>query len=132
MGKVEGVITKERKCPICGETFKIEHPNQRYCQAKCKITARKRSIELTRQRNQEKQNRKRKLRKKITYEAIGNEYKRRGNLMNQYHTGKGTSNLNEHPNPDTNKEEVLIMNEMKRLKLEGCSKLINTKGKEAI
>jgi hypothetical protein len=52
--------------------------------------------------------------------------------MNQYHTGKGTSNLNEHPNPDTNKEEVLIMNEMKRLKLEGCSKLINTKGKEAI
>ena len=35
---------KEGKCPICGETFKIEHPNSKYCNSKCRLIARKRQI----------------------------------------------------------------------------------------
>lgn len=55
--------------------------------------------------------------KQYRYEAIGQAYREHGNIMNQYHCGKGTGSLGPHPNNNEAKERELIEKEMRRLKI---------------
>ncbi len=39
-------------CGICGEEFLLKHPNQKYCKAKCRVIARKRSFQKFNEKRQ--------------------------------------------------------------------------------
>lgn len=109
-------------CPICGDIFKLKHPNQKYCSPKCKIIARKRQIRINvdkyREIHKKEIKLKRKLEKERRKEAIDVEYQKKGIVViEQYHTGKGTTTFGQHPNKDFKKEEILIKNELRRLKI---------------
>jgi len=48
----------DRKCPICGELFKPEYPNSRYCKEECRKEGRKRTINKYEKKRRQKQERK--------------------------------------------------------------------------
>lgn len=113
------VQIQKRKCPICGEIFKPEHPNQKYCkpseEKKCKLIARKRQIHINVQRHRRKH---RNTQKEARYEAIGNATQEHGKaIMEQYQTGKGTGRLGPKPLPNFDDEHIKILKEFLRLRI---------------
>lgn len=116
------VHTQKRKCPICGEIFKPEHPNSKYCSPKCRLIARKRQVKRDvreyRDRYQDEIKEEQRLRKERLYEAINEAYMVQGSIvMEQYHIGKGTTMLGPKPKKDFTKEQKVIENEFRRLNL---------------
>lgn len=113
--KVEVVQLNERICPICGELFQPKHPDQKYCklskEKKCKLIGEKNSIRDRVRKHRSKKNRERR-------EAIKKAYQIHGPLMDQYHCGKGTTDISPIPEKDMEKEKIVILNEFKELKLE--------------
>lgn len=111
---------------ICGKEFKRSSNRQKYCpNCKCKKLYNKNYIDkMGRQkwneqvlRHMEQYRRRWQILKTYRYEDIGKAYREHGNLMNQYHVGKGTGSLGPHANKDFSREEELVKREMKRLKI---------------
>lgn len=123
----------DRKCPICGELFKPEYPNQKYDKQKCRLMGHKRSISerVQRHRNNgnDKQTKKRKLIKELRQEAIGIAYNQYGDYINQHQTGKGTTYFSHKPCEKVEDEYREIENEYRTLKLGLPPHLRNDKSK---
>jgi len=107
--------TKEKTCPICGEIFKPEKPNQKYCKPKCRLIAEKERINTRVRKHRQKY---RKTQKEARYEAIQKASQENGKaVLEQYHIGKGTGSLGAKPNKNFDIEQILIQNELRRLKI---------------
>jgi hypothetical protein len=113
-------------CVNCGKEFKRNSNRQKYCpKCRCKKLYNKNYIEKIGRDNWNKQVLKYmekyrlqwQILKIYRYEAIGKAYREHGNLMNQYHCGKGTGSLGPHPNTDFEREKELVKKEMKRLNI---------------
>ena len=119
-------------CVICGSEFKRSSNRQKYC-PNCrsqKLYNKNRIDKMGRDnwnkqvlRHMETYRKRWQILKEYRYDAIGKAYREHGNLMNQYHVGKGTGSLGPHPNNDFKREGELVKRELRRLKI---SNLYNT------
>ena len=83
----------EAKCKYCGKTYKKHHNRQQYCSDECRKHAR-----------QEK----RRIYDSRYY------YKNRKTIL---HKRKGTSTIGPKPNPDPEREQEIVRNEVERIGL---------------
>jgi len=82
-----------RTCPICGTPFERKHNRQKYCSDECRTEAKRRQD---------------------AHHKLRWWHKNKKRLNN---TRPGTRTISSHRNPDPEKEQKIVQNELHRLKI---------------